>query len=335
MIYLICSSAIINFKKRELGFIYKIGYCGEDSKKARFNAYFTENPTIKVLYSIPGGTEQDERNLHYHFRDFKKPYGNEWFSYSPEILNFFKSHTTKESLEELSEFLSTRKRAERRAEAIKWLNSYNRIYKPKSPEDVLKFEDLKFSLLSSNEDPEKYFQSILDIDSYKDLVLEKSKVYPETPEYKEFLSYGKFIDRMKFLCDQEGLLSAPEYDSLLSLVSGDYENYIRSLGVSEIRAIGYQKSKIIKIFKKKISDSSIENNITNKIYQEFQVGGKYLKSDIKSILKKIYESLGYSKTPKAIDLKGYFEISTYQVTNKETGKRDSGFELGRRLRKKD
>ena len=91
MIYLICSSAIINFEKRELGFIYKIGYCGEDSKKARINIYLTENPTMQVLYLIPGGTEQDERNLHYHFRNFKKPYGREWFTYSPEILNFFQS----------------------------------------------------------------------------------------------------------------------------------------------------------------------------------------------------------------------------------------------------
>jgi len=102
MIYLKQSAAFIGDTDK-MENILKIGYCREDSEKDKLNASLSKNPTMRTLYSIPGGTEQDERNLHYHFRNFRKPYGRgEWFSYSPEILEFFKSHTTKESLKTLS-----------------------------------------------------------------------------------------------------------------------------------------------------------------------------------------------------------------------------------------
>ena len=45
-----------------------------------------------------------------------------------------------------------------------------------------------------------------------------------------------------------------------------------------------------------------ENEIKEKILQTFLVDSRYLKSDIKETLRKIYEELGYSKTPKASDL---------------------------------
>ena len=147
----------------------------------------------------------------------------------------------------------------------------------------------------------------------------------------QFESYGKFIDRMKFLCDQEGLLSAPEYDSLLSLVSGDYENYIRTLGVSEIRSVSYQKSKIISLLKKKISNNQNKTIIADEIYKIFSEGGRHTKSDIKETLRSLYQKLGYQRTPKATDLQEYFELKSILTTEKGTGKRIVGFELGRRL----
>ena len=101
MIYLIKSSAYKDKSCKDHEDILKIGYTGEESKKSRFDCYITENPTCQVLYLIPGGTEQDERCLHRHFNKYLK-YGQEWFSYEQEILDFFKIHTTKESLKELN-----------------------------------------------------------------------------------------------------------------------------------------------------------------------------------------------------------------------------------------
>ena len=99
MIYVIRSSAVVDESIPSFEFILKIGYCRDDREKGRTTAYLTENPTIKILFTIPGGTEQDEKNLHHHFRKYLVE-GNEWCSYNQEILEFFTTHTTKESLGE-------------------------------------------------------------------------------------------------------------------------------------------------------------------------------------------------------------------------------------------
>ena len=69
-----------------------------------------------------------------------------------------------------------------------------------------------------------------------------------------------------------------------------------------------------------------ENEIKEKILQTFLVDSRYLKSDIKETLRKIYEELGYSKTPKASDLEEYFEIKECKITN-SLGKQDHGFRI--------
>ena len=96
MIYVILSAAFKKDDDTEFEKLLKIGYCRDDREKVRTATYLTENPTIKTLFTIPGGTEQDEKNLHHRFRNYLK-YGNEWFSYEQEILDFFTTHTTKES----------------------------------------------------------------------------------------------------------------------------------------------------------------------------------------------------------------------------------------------
>jgi len=63
------------------------------------------------------------------------------------------------------------------------------------------------------------------------------------------------------------------------------------------------------------------------IKSKFQVGNKYSKSEIKEILRTIYESNGYNKTPKANDLEEYFELKECKVLNESTSKRDAGFEI--------
>jgi hypothetical protein len=64
----------------------------------------------------------------------------------------------------------------------------------------------------------------------------------------------------------------------------------------------------------------------------FEIGRKYTKSNLKEMLGEIYQSIGLSKTPKASDLDSYFDIKPCLITNKETGKRDNGFEI---IKKKD
>ena len=82
--------------------ILKIGYsANENTLKKRDKYHLYRNPTIKTLAVIDGGTLTDVANLHRYFAKYRK-YGNEWFSYSEEIIEFFRTHTTKESLSGLS-----------------------------------------------------------------------------------------------------------------------------------------------------------------------------------------------------------------------------------------
>ena len=65
--------------------------------------------------------------------------------------------------------------------------------------------------------------------------------------------------------------------------------------------------------------------IKEEIYKLFIVGKRYIKADIKSTLKILYERLGYQKTAKASDLQEYFW--TKDVKFLEDGKWVNGFEL--------
>ena len=81
--------------------LLKIGYTKDSNKDKRFIAYKLHNPLSEILFTIPGGTEKHEKSLHLLFRQYLYPdYGNEWFVYNEEIIKFFQTHITKESLDE-------------------------------------------------------------------------------------------------------------------------------------------------------------------------------------------------------------------------------------------
>ena len=167
MIYVILSAEIINKDPSNLGLILKIGYCRDDRAKIRTATYLTENPTIKTLYTIPEGTKQDEKNLHHHFRKYLK-YGNEWFSYEQEILDFFTTHTTKESLEELDLHLSQNKliklQKERNAKFLENKQKYiNPILHSLRDIEILEYVNKQEELV---EVLDNLFLTSYDIDSY-------------------------------------------------------------------------------------------------------------------------------------------------------------------------
>ena len=80
--------------------VLKIGYTADKNSKKRFESYKNHNPFFEILFKIPGGTEEDEKNLHYKFKSYLRS-GREWFSCEQEILDFFSTHKTKESLTEI------------------------------------------------------------------------------------------------------------------------------------------------------------------------------------------------------------------------------------------
>ena len=114
-----------------------------------------------------------------------------------------------------------------------------------------------------------------------------------------------------------------------------YSKYYWTISASRAGTLSYQKGNLEKEYQSIINPkdtSYIENEVKQKILSIFNLRTKYLKSDIKETLRKIYEDLGYDKTPKASDLEEYFELRSCQIKNKETGKKDHGFEI---LKKKE
>ena len=99
MIYLIESSA---FKRKDDGTIeyfqlLKIGYTDDNNKDRRYSQYKLHNPTCEVIYEIPEGTKDHESRLHYKFKDFRfEDYGDEWYVYNEEIIDYIKTVTLEE-----------------------------------------------------------------------------------------------------------------------------------------------------------------------------------------------------------------------------------------------
>jgi len=140
---------------------------------------------------------------------------------------------------------------------------------------------------------------------------------------KEFDKCSTFIDKMKFICNTG-------YDDItqskfLKQIPAQFEGYYNVLGPEKLKTLKYRKDMIKAEYDKIVNNQDI--NLKNKIYSLFEIGKRYLKSDIKETLSNLYISVGYNKTPKANDLEQYFEIKPCQIVNKETGKKDHAFEI--------
>lgn len=141
----------------------------------------------------------------------------------------------------------------------------------------------------------------------------------------EFDTFSQFTDKMKFICDQKEILNELSFSILLDSIPIIFKNYYSTLGSDFCKSVSYRKCLLETEYDKRINNQDI--NINSIIYSNFQVGGKYLMSDIKEKLREIYKSINYKSSPKASDLEKYFKLKTYKITNKETGKRDPGFEI--------
>ena len=142
---------------------------------------------------------------------------------------------------------------------------------------------------------------------------------------QEFDSISQFSDKMRFLCIND--LTEEELLEVLELILIDYKNYVLTLGKEKIIALGCRKSLLEKEFSRQFNNQSCLSKVREIMLSTFQIGCKYLKSDIKLMLGDIYSSIGYDQTPKALDLEKYFKLGKCQITNKKTGKRDHAFEI--------
>lgn len=326
MIYLIRST----WFKRDTGNIVdllKIGYTDENSLEQRLGHYKHHNPLCELLYVIPGGSERDEKNLHCYFNKFKySEYGREWFEYNIKIIEYFESHKTKESLQDLvgilagdykisPEFYKVIKKI-----ANRWLCIDTR------PEvdlnEVIKFFHDNYRRYYTKELIYKYLidtynvdeNTIKAIDDFIEGKLDNSEKI--TTFLEDFNILSDFPSKMKFLC--EAKLNNNERLIILDQIPLTYKNYYLTLGPERCKARSYNKTRIEQEYKDSMFDI---HQLVNEIYSIFKVGSRHTKANIKSALADLYSNLGYNKTPKASDLEEYFEMKLCKVGP------DNGFEI--------
>ena len=337
MIYLI-ETTYYNKDTKEVLDLLKIGYTEDSKKDKRFMAYRMHNPGHKLLYEVLGYDEDIEKRIQYKFRGLKyNGYGNEWFYYSEDIINFFKDidNIDLESLPKSPrrreiEFTNLKNEV---IEIIKYLFLTKTEYLDYLENLITTLGD-KFSV-SSVVDYIKT-DSLINKDLYsKYLEIVKSRetgMYSKddivNQEVSEFLriytGLTTIYDKLKLLCEYG--LSSDAINIVLGQIadSDEIKSYYTSLGPQRLKSLGYNLTKIKKelgivTFSQELLESSI--------YSEFKIGDKLKMSEIKNMLGKIYSSINYDATPKATDLENYFEVKRCKVTDKITKLRENYFEI--------
>ena len=328
MIYLIESSGYNRVGDTISYFqLLKIGYTEDNIKDRRFATYKLHNPTCKVLYEILEGTEDHEKRIQYKFRDLKySEYGNEWFYYSEEIIDFFKEIQDNgldivlnlpKGASSKSTYLIYRNKVKDILYSIYgFYREENNISPKESLEDTMKdyynklIVDLGDKITVESEVLgyiKKDFGDIL-VDKY----IENNKLFQSSQEISKFMEEFSKLDtfkrRLRFFCNYE--LSDIERNIILNQL-GEHDNirsYYLTLKPERLRTLSYDKTKIEKelgivVFSKEL--------LVKTIFQNFKVGDRISTANAKIKLGQLYNSINYKATPKATDLDEYFN-------NKET-----------------
>ena len=303
--------------------VLKIGYTADKNSKKRFESYKNHNPFFEILFTISGGTEEDEKNLHYKFKSYLIS-GREWFSCEQEILDFFTTHKTKESLTEIKrencdEFFKYKK---------KYINPVLHNLKVNMIEYIIVQENLlnKIKSLRYESAINNYFKS-----NYPDIDFNTPEIISKEAQkiLQEFENQKFFTGKMKYLyslhMDED--IAKQVLDNIYDT---HYAKYYWTIPANRAGSLSYQKGELEKEYQAIISGEKLsleEEKAKEKILQTFLVDNKYSKPDIKEMLRKIYEDCGYDKAPKASDLEQYFEIKLCKATTLSTGKQDNGFKI--------
>ena len=142
----------------------------------------------------------------------------------------------------------------------------------------------------------------------------------------EFNSRTEFPDKLRYLCE-EMKVSEEIKTQFLNYIPIQFKNCYETLGPIRCRALGYVKSYIEREYDRLITQNQTSDQVSERVFGLFSVGKRYTREFIKKSLVEIYNELGRTDIPKASDLENWFEIKQVKIPNKETGKRDPGFEI--------
>lgn len=143
--------------------------------------------------------------------------------------------------------------------------------------------------------------------------------------YKFNNNFSEFTERLKYVCELKSSLEENEFNALMNLIPMDYKNYIVTLGIPRCSANSYNRSKLEKEFRLISSNQEVKSLLNQKIFDAFEIGKRYSKSDVKTIIGNIYANINYKKAAKANDLENWFEIRDVLLTI--NSKRIAGYEI--------
>ena len=269
--------------------------------------------------------------------DLPQILGRQRLEYNPwrnKAVLFFRLRAKAESMEHGEEILERKTRA-----TIKLMELYEAADPEGKIELIRKFKkdhsNYRDDYVAINEDangnPILVFNNLVKVilqKNYKDLFklfnsLEGIENRDNVEKIlKELAGIQYFHNKMKFLYE----LDMPDEIArvvLNNVEDTDFGKYYWTISRERAKALKYQKGNL----EAEYNNTSGTVSVVDVIYDTFEVGQKYSKSDVKQTLKEIYHTCCISKTAKATDLEDYFVIKDCLVQNKETGKRDRGFEI--------
>lgn len=139
---------------------------------------------------------------------------------------------------------------------------------------------------------------------------------------REYENLPTLYAKLKFLVkmDEDELLLPTIIDQL---TEKHFKEYFTILGVSKIRALGFDVSRLEKALKNTVFDIT---DLIEELTFRYPVGTIVFISELKDTLRELYDKFGYNRVAKATDIEEWFEIR--QVMRKDSlGKKSRAYEI--------
>ena len=330
MLYLLQSA---EFKENESGeyeffFSLKIGYTDDENtdlkNNKRLNMYFAHHRTIKLLATISNGTEEQEKKLHYKFKDLRWDDSNEWYIFDQNIIDYFKSTTVavvnklhsnpirgdqkvlkgkRETRSILSYLFDTKDEIENYLSNL--LNILGDSISFNTSLEYIKSDP------SINQDKLNHFLNVKECKetgNYTEDEILNNLVFQFFKQYEELTTKRS---KLKYLC--ECGLPKQAINIILSQIpdSDEIKSYYVNLGPERLFELGYITSRI----EKELGIITFsEDLLRESIYSNFNIGDKLQLTEIKNKLSDIYNKINYSAAPKATDISEFFNVKSVQIS---------------------
>lgn len=292
MIYLLATSMLF-VEDMHTEVILKIGYSDDSRGYQRFKDYESSGMTIKVLQVLQGGSYFLEGIIQDYFSKYSIPgRSKEWFYYRPEIIDFFDEHNSSSDI-------------------FRYLIDNYMLLDPDRP---------AFYLLPS-------FNEQLDIilDSLKSDNIVSGEVINVFENIKTLTTYP---EKMEYFCRTfGGSINEKDAEDILFYIPAEFRTYYLILGPDRCKAHKYRNKDLSMEYLRLTNNQSRNETLVAAIYEKFEIGKPYRKSDMKDMVREVFDQVGVKEAPKASFLENYFNMKPVKITDKVTKKRDNGFEI--------